>query len=122
VGPAKATNQPGKTRTGFADLTKEFFATAKIAETAADRKLAIGLFNGISIAVVYKPLGTHGPPGTADRTRKCNAGVNFRELSGLRATTGSPKTLTLIIATPVATIDNENVGCAPAPSKGRRRL
>ena len=29
----------------------------------------------------------------------------------------APQTLTLIIATPVATIDDENVGCAPAPSR-----
>lgn len=42
----------------FADLTMEFFLTAHV-EIARDGRLkAIGPFGGVTIAVIFRPLGT----------------------------------------------------------------
>ncbi|KFL31932.1 hypothetical protein JP75_05920 [Devosia riboflavina] len=42
----------------FASLTVQFFETAAIFPAKGDRLLAIGVFEGIVIAVVFQPLGT----------------------------------------------------------------
>ncbi|AAN29900.1 hypothetical protein BSS2_I0952 [Brucella suis bv. 1 str. S2] len=43
----------------FADLHFEFFLSAKVFPTKADRLMAIGEFNGlIIIAVIFKPVGS----------------------------------------------------------------
>jgi len=43
----------------FADLTEEFFETARIDIARHDRFIAIGELNGIAIvAVVFRPLGS----------------------------------------------------------------
>lgn len=42
----------------FADLSFEFFLSARVAAAKADRFVAVGEFNGqIVVAVVFKPLG-----------------------------------------------------------------
>lgn len=62
----------------FADLTLEFFLTARIGPTKMDRFLAIGELHGQAvIAVVFRPLGSEAiavismrRASTAERSRR----------------------------------------------------
>ena len=42
----------------FADLTLEFFVDAMIIPQRDNRRMAVGLFEGVVVAVVFKPLGS----------------------------------------------------------------
>lgn len=42
----------------FADLDLEFFADAKVLPSYEGRFMAIGLFRGVVLTVVFKPLGS----------------------------------------------------------------
>lgn len=42
----------------FADLTLEFFLSAHVERAKDGRLKAIGPFGGVTIAVIFKPLGT----------------------------------------------------------------
>jgi uncharacterized DUF497 family protein len=44
----------------FADLTEEWFGAATIVPAKKGRLMAIGAFGGVTLAVIFKPLGTQG--------------------------------------------------------------
>ncbi|MEO8882387.1 MAG: BrnT family toxin [Devosia sp.] len=56
--PVKQASNKAKHGFDFADLTSEWFETAKIATVKLGRYRAIGLLAGVTVAVIFRPLGS----------------------------------------------------------------
>ena len=54
----KRTTNLAKRKMDFADLDIEFFASAVVYPAKLGRMMAIGRFGGVTISVIYKPLGS----------------------------------------------------------------